>query len=59
VCLGFFKNILDSIFPNKIHFENKKVRTVVANLILNEIASINNAYGRIKNGTRIKNRLVP
>ena len=40
--------LLGSIFPNKIHFENKKVRTADINPILNEIASINKAYRGIK-----------
>ena len=40
--------LLGSIFPNKIHFENKKVRTADVNPILNEIASINRAYRGIK-----------
>lgn len=47
--------LLGSIFPNKIHFENKKVRTTDVNPILNEIASINKAYSGIKNGTNLKN----
>ena len=52
--------LLGSIFPNKIHFENKKVRTADLNPILNEIASINKAYGGIKKmGQNPKNGLVP
>lgn len=46
--------LLGSIFPNKIHFENKKVRTADINPILNEIASINKAYGRIKKWDKSK-----
>jgi hypothetical protein len=47
------------IFPNKIHFENKKVRTADINPILNEITSINKAFGGAKNETSLKkNRLV-
>jgi site-specific DNA recombinase len=46
--------LLGSIFPNKIHFENKKVRTADINPILNEIASINKAYGGIKKWDKTK-----
>ncbi|MDI1317055.1 MAG: recombinase family protein [Flavobacterium sp.] len=47
--------LIGSIFPNKIHFENKKVRTADVNPILNKITSINRTYGGIKNGTNLKN----
>ena len=40
--------LIGSIFPNKIHFENKKVRTADVNPILNKIASINRACSCIK-----------
>ena len=40
--------LLGSIFPNKIHFENKKVRTADVNLIFIEINSIKITYKRIK-----------
>ena len=46
--------LLGSIFPNKIHFENKKVRTADVNPILNEIASINKAYRGIKKWDKSK-----
>lgn len=40
--------MIGSIFPNKIQFENKKVRTTDVNPILNEIASIKRDYKGIK-----------
>ena len=46
--------LLGSIFPNKIHFENKKVRTANVNPILNKIASVNRAYGGIKKWDKSK-----
>ena len=46
--------LLGSIFPNKIHFENKKVRTADVNPILNEIASINKACRGIKKWDKSK-----
>ncbi|WP_394338242.1 recombinase family protein [Flavobacterium aciduliphilum] len=46
--------LLGSIFPNKIHFENKKVRTADVNPILNEISSINKAYRGIKKWDKSK-----
>ena len=46
--------LLGSIFPKKIHFENKKLRTADVNPILNEILSINRAYGGIKKWDKTK-----
>ncbi len=46
--------LLGSIFPKKIHFENKKVRTADVNPILNEILSVNRAYGGIKKWDKTK-----
>ena len=40
--------LLSSMFPNKIHFENKKVRTAEVNLIFIEINSIKIKYKGIK-----------
>ena len=40
--------IIGSIFPNKIHFENKKIRTADVNPILNKIVSFNRTFGGIK-----------
>ncbi len=40
--------LIGSIFPNKIHFENKKVRTADINPILAKISSINRAYSSLK-----------
>ena len=49
------RQLLGSIFPKKLHFENKKVRTADVNPILDKISSINSTYGGIKNGTSLKN----
>ncbi len=50
--------LLGSIFPNKIHFENKKVRTADVNLIFIEINSIKITYKGIKKRTSHFYRLV-
>ena len=46
--------LIGSIFQNKIHFENKKVRTADINPILNKITSINKTYGAIKKWDKSK-----
>ena len=48
------RRLIGSIFQNKIHFENKKVRTANVNPILNEISSVNRAYGAIKKWDKSK-----
>ncbi len=48
------RKLIGSIFQNKIHFENKKVRTANVNPILNEISSVNRAYGGIKKWDKSK-----
>ena len=46
--------LIGSIFQNKIHFENKKIRTADVNPILNKISSVNRAYGGIKKWDKSK-----
>ena len=48
------RNIIGSIFPKNFQFENKKVRTADINPILNNIASVNRAYGAIKKWDKSK-----
>ncbi len=48
------RRIIGSIFPKKIRFENKKVRTADVNPILLKIASVNGASRSKKNGTSLK-----
>ena len=48
------RQLLGSIFPKKLHFENKKVRTADVNPILDKISSINSTYGGIKKWDKSK-----
>ena len=48
------RRLIGSIFQNKIHFENKKVRTADVNPILNEISSVYRTYGGIKKWDKSK-----
>ena len=48
------RRLIGSIFQNKIHFENKRVRTANVNPILNEISSVYRAYGGIKKWDKSK-----
>jgi hypothetical protein len=53
------RRIIGSIFPNNFQFENIKVRTADLNPIPMKITSFNGASRGKKNGTSLKNRLVP
>ncbi len=48
------RQLLGSIFPKKLHFENKKVRTADVNPFFLKIASINAASRGKKKGTNLK-----
>ena len=48
------RRLIGSIFQNKIHFENKRVRTANVNPILNEISSVYRDYGGIKKWDKSK-----
>ncbi len=48
------RKLIGSIFQNKIHFENKKVRTAEINPILDKISTINRAYGGLKKWDKTK-----
>ena len=48
------RRLIGSIFQNKIHFENKKVRTADVNPILNEISNVYRDYGGIKKWDKSK-----
>ncbi len=50
------RELIGSIFQNKIHFENNKVRTVDINPILEKIASINKASQVIKKWDKSKKK---
>lgn len=48
--------LIGSIFPNKLHFENNKVRTADVNPILEKIANVNRASHGIKKWDKSKKK---